>query len=99
MKTKTLFLTLLAGVFLCFSNASYAQYHSSGGGSGDDAWGQGNSVLSLGIGFGGGLSSYSYLGGWSTSASPGYMISFDHAINQNWGLGGAITYATSTLTS
>jgi Outer membrane protein beta-barrel domain len=32
MKTKSLFLSLFAGVFLCFSNVSYAQYHNGGGG-------------------------------------------------------------------
>jgi hypothetical protein len=106
MKTKTLFLILFAGASLGFSNVSYAQFHneshSSGGGSGssgDDAFGQGVNIINAGIGFGGGLSSYSYLGGWSTSASPGYMLSFEHGLNDHWGLGLAFTYATSSLTS
>lgn len=100
MKTKTLLLTLFAGAFLCFSNASYAQYHSSGssGSSGDGAWAQGTNVIGVGVGFGGGLDSYSYLGGWSTSASPGFMLSYEHGINEHWGIGLAVTYATSSLT-
>lgn len=99
MKTKKLFLCLAAGAFLCFSNASYAQFHSSGGsdGSGGGAFGDGANIITVGLGFGGGLGSYS-LPGYSTSSGIGYNISYEHGLSNHWGIGLTISYSSSSLT-
>lgn len=98
MKTKTLFLSLLAGAFLCFSNASYAQYHSSGGGSGDGAWDQGASAINLGIGFlGNGAGNVA--SGASASVAPAFELSYERGLNEHWGIGLNITYQSASATS
>jgi hypothetical protein len=83
MKTKTLFLTLFAGAFLCFSNASYGQYHSSSShsssssssGSGDGAFDEGVNDIGVGVGFVGGISTYfNTLEGFEVGGS-GYSFS------------------------
>jgi len=100
MKTKTLFFSLLAGAFLCFSNASYAQYHN-GGGSGDGVWDQGTMALNVGVGFiGSGLGNV-VGAGYTSSVSPAFEISFERGLSEHWGIGLGISYqsATSTYTS
>jgi hypothetical protein len=105
MKTKTLFLTLFAGAFLCFSNLSYAQYHTAGsssgsssGGSGDGAWSQGQNVINVGIGFGSTLGSV-YGSGYTGSVSPAFEASFEHALSDHWGIGLNIGYQSATATT
>lgn len=100
MKTKTLFFTLLAGAFLCFSNASYAQYHSSGGsgGSGDGTWGQGVNDINLGIGFlGNGAGNVA--SGASASVAPAFELSYERGLNEHWGIGLNLTYQSATATT
>jgi hypothetical protein len=97
MKTKTLFLSLLAGAFLCFSNASYAQYHSGGSGSGDGAFDEGSNVFGVGVGFVGGINSYfTTLQGlevsgsgysYSNSATPGIRLDWEHGKSEHIGYG------------
>lgn len=99
MKAKTLLVSFLAGALVCFSNVTDAQYHSSGGGGGSsgNAFDMGTNVISVGVGFGGGLGSYS-LPGWSTSSAVGYNISFEHGITSHIGVGLTITYSSSSMT-
>lgn len=97
MKTKTLLLSLFAGAFLCFSNASYAQYHSSGGGGGSSDGISGQNMAGVGVGFGGGFGGLS-VGGYGVSSSPNYTLYFDHAINNNWAIGAQLGYQTVTWT-
>jgi hypothetical protein len=98
MKTKTLFLSLFAGAFLCSSNASYAQYHSSGGGSGDGAWAQGTMAINVGVGFiGNGLGNVEGAG-YTQSVSPAFELSFERGLNDHFGIGVGISYQSATAT-
>jgi len=110
MKTKTLFLGLLAGAFLCFSNTSYAQYHNGGsGGSGDGAFDEGNNVFDVGVGFVGGVNGYfSTLEGlevggsgysYSNSATPGIRIDWEHGKNEHIGYGVIFDYQGGSQTT
>jgi hypothetical protein len=111
MKTKTLLLSLLSGAFLCFSTASYAQYHHSGsssGGSGDGAFDEGQNYFDLGVGFVGGGSGYSSTvedfssGGtgnsYSTSSTPGIRIDWEHAKSEHIGYGLIFQYQSAKFT-
>lgn len=99
MKAKTLLISFLAGALVCFSNVTDAQYHSSGGGGGSsgNAFDMGTNVISVGVGFGGGLGSYS-IPGYTTSSGVGINASFEHALSEHWGLGLTISYSSSSLT-
>jgi len=99
MKTKTLFLSLLSGAFICFSSASYAQYH--GGGSGDGAFGQGSNDINVGVGFlGSGAATIATANG-TNSVGPAYELSYERGLTSNIGLGIFISdqSATSTYSS
>lgn len=84
MKTKILLFSLFAGAFLCFSNTSYAQHSSDGI--------NGQNMIDVGIGFGGGLASYSFVAGGTGSVTPEIVGRFDHGISANWTIGGMIAY-------
>ena len=110
MKTKTLLLSLFAGAFLCFSNAAYAQYHSGGSsGSGDAAFDEGTNVVSVGVGFVGGISGYFNtlegleIGGsgysFSESSTPGIRVDWEHGKNEHFGYGIIFDYQGGSLTS
>lgn len=98
MKAKTLLVSFLAGALVCFSNVTDAQYHSSGGGGGSsgNAFGDGTNIISVGVGFGGGLGSYS-IPGYTSSSGIGINASFEHALNEHFGLGLTISYSSSSL--
>jgi len=119
MKAKKVFLSLIAGALLCFSNVSYAQFQershhtsssssskSTSSSSSDDesssggglAFGPGTNIISVGVGFGGGLGAYS-IPGYTTSSGVGFNASFEHALNEHWGIGLTFSYASSSLSS
>ncbi len=102
MKTKTFFLSLLAGVSLCFSNTLYAQYHHSGGssgGSGDGAWDEGVNAINLGVGFIGSGIGDVVGSGYSQSVGPAFELSYEHALGEHWGIGVFISYQSATATN
>ncbi len=113
MKTKTLFLTLFAGAFLCFSNASYAQYHTSGNsysssgsansGVGDGPFAEGDKFVGIGVGFVGSGLSDAQGPGYSTSTGPAIEINSEKAVSDHIGIGFAFSYqgasATNTFTT
>lgn len=75
---------------------STESHHGGGGGSGME----GKNMVDLGVGFGGGLSTYAVSGtGYSTSGGIGYMGKFEHMLTGNIGIGLAITYASTSETS
>lgn len=105
MKAKTVVVSFLAGALVCFSNVTQAQYHSnssssssySSSSSSGNAFDMGTNVISVGVGFGGGLGSYS-IPGYTTSSGVGINASFEHALSEHWGLGLTISYSSSSLT-
>ncbi len=113
MKTKTLFLTLFAGAFLCFSNASYAQYHTSGNsysssgaansGVGDGAFAEGDKFTDIGVGFVGSTEGDAVGSGYSSSVGPAIEIKGEKAVSDHIGIGFGFSYqgasATDTYTT
>jgi hypothetical protein len=110
MKTKTLLLTLTAGALLCFSNASFAQYHSSGSnsssGSGDGAFDEGSNVFDVGVGFAGGVGQYfntieDFSAGsgssYSSSSTPGIRVDWEHGKNEHIGYGLIFQYQSASV--
>jgi hypothetical protein len=112
MKKKTLFLGLVAGALLCFSNASYAQFHSeshsssSSESSGGNAFDEGANIFDVGVGFAGGLSGATTLvsglaypgSSYSASSSPGFRITWDHGKNNHISYGLIFGYQSATFT-
>lgn len=112
MKTKKLIVSLFSVAFLCFSSASYAQYHSSGGGSsensgsGDGAFSEGVNMFGVGVGFAGGLggasslvNAFAYSGSsYSASSSPGIRVTWDHGKNDHISYGLIFGYQSTTFT-
>lgn len=111
MKTKSLFLTLLAGTFLCFSTASFAQYHhssGSSGGSGDGAFDEGVNDIDVGVGFVGGEAGYfstieSFSSGgsgdsYTKSVTPGIRIDWEHGKSEHIGYGLIFQYQSAKFT-
>src|ERR1700679_1775026 len=103
MKTKTLFLTLSAGAFLCFSNVATAQYKASGntgsgssysgGGGGDGIDGQ--NMIGVGVGFLGGFGGLA-VGGYDVSSSPNIILIYDRGVTEHIAVGAQFGYQTVT---
>jgi opacity protein-like surface antigen len=74
---------------------STESHHGGGGGSGME----GKNMVDLGVGFGGGLSGYSYGAGYTNSGGIGFFAKFEHMLTGNIGLGLSVSYASLTETA
>lgn len=74
---------------------SMESHHGGGGGSGME----GKNMVDLGVGFGGGLSGYSYGAGYTNSGGIGFFAKFEHMLTGNIGLGLSVSYASLTETA
>jgi hypothetical protein len=104
MKLKTLIFAVLAGIFLCGTNISYAQYYHSDG-SVNGAFDEGNNVFDLGVGFGGGSAALNSLFtttgygnlSYSNNVLPGIRLNWEYGKNKHVGYGIILEYQGATF--